>query len=582
MPKPLSLHSVKKMFVALMAAASAQFVSAQTICNLDVDGDGRYLATTDAVILTRLALGMRGASVVDGALGSNSTRRTYEEIRSYLEVQCQFATTQVASTSLSAYPVQLEASPGDGARIVLQYFFAPAIPDSARLRVIGADAYAPVVTRLPNGVWSVVLTTPSNLPIGSTALQVQVQLYTDSSLTAVIENSYAQTNVSLNISRRDWAGFSGTTTQTGYVPMSFSSVNFTRLWYWPSDLETLNEPLTLTTVSSLNGAVAVTATGRFQPQSVIVLEEQNGALRWRTSVQGNSAGNGQLHGVFAPTISGSTVFAASSGHSDTALHAFNLQTGQLRWRAPFYTQWPQLLAPTAFGGRVFVGGSDEGPIVAFDALVGTKLWSGGSTTGYDRHAVAVNGDTAYSFTGGDISVLSAVDVSTGATRFSINEPQSSWSGYSMDGAPIVGSGSQIFARTYSPGHIVAFDTSNRSVAWRSAPGFVGQPAYRQGVVYGQNSSTGQLVALDAASGSTLWTWAAPGSFQTCANVIVTDTHAFVSTSAGTHAVNLTTRQSEWSAPEFGSIALTGGRTLLVRTNCSSGASTLHGYRVLAP
>lgn len=568
-------------FAALTCATAT--TSAQPICNLDLDGDGKFLATTDAVILTRLALGMTGPTVVEGALGSGAVRRTYEDIRSYLDLQCQFATTQIGSTSLSAYPTNIPLSPGDGAQVGLRYFFAAAIPDTARLRVLGLDAYSPVVVRLPNGVWGITLTTPASLPIGTTSVSVQVQLYTDSSLSSVIPNSFATTTVNLDVARRDWAGFQGNAKQTGYVPMSFSSVAFTKLWFWPSEQESLNEPLALTTVSSLNGAVAVTATGRFQPQFVIVLEEHSGALRWRSQVTGNSANTGQLHGVFGPTISGSSVFVASSGHSDTALHSFDLATGTRRWRTAFYTQWPTLLAPTAFGGRVFVGGSDQGPIIAFDATDGTLLWSGGAQSGYDLHAIAADGNVAYSFTGGDTSVLSAMDVTSGTQLFSINELQSSWSGYSMNGAPIIGDGGRVFARTYSPGHITAFNTTARTIAWRSAStGFIGQPAYRQGVVYAQNSVSQQLVALDAQSGAILWAWAAPAAFEPCGNVLVTDTHVFTSTSAGTHAISLDTRVSEWSTPEKGSLALTGGRTLLIRTGCNSSPSTVHAFRVLPP
>ncbi len=568
-------------FGSIVCFASS-IATAQSICNLDVDGDGRFLATTDALILTRMALGMTGASVVDGALGSNATRRTYEDIRSYMDVQCQFATTQVGSTTLSAYPPNIPLSPGDGAQITLRYFFAPAVPDTARLRVIGLDEFSPVVTRLPNGVWGITLTTPTSLPIGQRMVSIGVRLYSDSSLSTVIDNSFASTNVSLSVARRDWAGFQGSAKQTGYVPMSFSSVAFTKLWFWPSEQESQNDPLWLTTVSSLNGGVAVTATGRFQPQSVIVLEEHNGTLRWRTPVTGNSANTGQLHGVFGPTISGDTVYVASSGHSDTALHAYDFANGVRRWRTPFYTQWPTLLAPTAFGGRVFVGGSDQGPIVAFDGADGSLLWSGGAQSGYDKHAIAIDQNTAYSFTGGDTSVLSAMDIVTGNQSFSINDLQSSWSGYSMNGAPIVGDNGYIYARTYSPGHITAFNTSARSIAWRSGIGYVGQPAYRQGIVYAQNGQTQQLSALDSLSGAVLWSWGAPGAFSFCSNVLVTDTHVFTSTAAGTHAINLSTRQSEWSTPENGSLALSGGRTLLIKSSCDAAPSTVHAFRVLPP
>lgn len=150
----------------------------------------------------------------------------------------------------------------------------------------------------------------------------------------------------------------------------------------------------------------------------------------------------------------------------------------------------------------------------------------------------------------------------------------------MNGAPFIGDNGWVFARTYSPGHVTAFNTAARSIAWRSAVGYVGQPAYRQNVIYAQSGQTQQLQALDGLSGAVLWSWPAPGAFSPCSNVLVADTHVFTSTSAGTHAINLSTRQSDWSTTENGTLALSGGRTLLIISGCDTSPSTIHGFRVL--
>jgi uncharacterized delta-60 repeat protein len=63
-------------------------------CSLDIDGDGRVLATTDMLIGSRVALGMSGSAVINGITfaanaardewGTNSSR----DIRKYLITQC--------------------------------------------------------------------------------------------------------------------------------------------------------------------------------------------------------------------------------------------------------------------------------------------------------------------------------------------------------------------------------------------------------------------------------------------------------------------------------------------------------------
>ena len=72
-----------QMCVARFEAAS----SAARNCTMDIDGDGRVLPTTDALILTRAALGMSGPSVLNGILTSG-TRNTWPLIRDYLVSQC--------------------------------------------------------------------------------------------------------------------------------------------------------------------------------------------------------------------------------------------------------------------------------------------------------------------------------------------------------------------------------------------------------------------------------------------------------------------------------------------------------------
>jgi uncharacterized delta-60 repeat protein len=58
-------------------------------CSLDIDGDGKVLATTDMLIGTRVALGMRGSAVIGGiSFAAHATRQTWSDIRSYLVNQC--------------------------------------------------------------------------------------------------------------------------------------------------------------------------------------------------------------------------------------------------------------------------------------------------------------------------------------------------------------------------------------------------------------------------------------------------------------------------------------------------------------
>jgi alpha-tubulin suppressor-like RCC1 family protein len=57
-------------------------------CSLDLDGDGQVLATTDAVLMARAALGYTGAALTSNALTPAAPRGTPADILSYLSASC--------------------------------------------------------------------------------------------------------------------------------------------------------------------------------------------------------------------------------------------------------------------------------------------------------------------------------------------------------------------------------------------------------------------------------------------------------------------------------------------------------------
>ncbi len=58
-------------------------------CSMDIDGDGVVLATTDALILARVSLGLSGNAVIGGiTFAAHASRPTWADIRTYLVAQC--------------------------------------------------------------------------------------------------------------------------------------------------------------------------------------------------------------------------------------------------------------------------------------------------------------------------------------------------------------------------------------------------------------------------------------------------------------------------------------------------------------
>ena len=78
----LSCASVAMLAVAAVPASHA------AVCGLDIDGNGKLEATTDGLLMTRYLLGLRGAALVTGALGTGATRSLPADIESYLATPC--------------------------------------------------------------------------------------------------------------------------------------------------------------------------------------------------------------------------------------------------------------------------------------------------------------------------------------------------------------------------------------------------------------------------------------------------------------------------------------------------------------
>jgi hypothetical protein len=54
---------------------------------LDVDGDGERLALTDGLLILRYGFGMRGASLVGGAVAAGCTRCSPAAIESFIAAE---------------------------------------------------------------------------------------------------------------------------------------------------------------------------------------------------------------------------------------------------------------------------------------------------------------------------------------------------------------------------------------------------------------------------------------------------------------------------------------------------------------
>jgi outer membrane protein assembly factor BamB len=167
----------------------------------------------------------------------------------------------------------------------------------------------------------------------------------------------------------------------------------------------------------------------------------------------------------SPLIDGTSVIAHVGGYEDGALTSFDAATGKPRW------QWtgdgPGYGSPiiATFGGVRQVVAQTQKLLVGLDAATGALLWQVPFTTEFDQNAF-----TPVVFQ--DLLIVGGIDWPLTAIRLK------------ADGGTWVG-----------------------ETVWTNpqTPMFMSSPVLIDGTIYGLTMrSSGQFVAIDAASGKTLW------------------------------------------------------------------------------
>ena len=281
---------------------------------------------------------------------------------------------------------------------------------------------------------------------------------------------------------------------------------------------------------------------------ILALDEFSGATIWNRSA---------ARGFSSPAIFDDSVIV---GTSDGTVVRLNASDGGLRWET-------RLLTSTLFSGitsspkvafdRVLIGTFNEsggpGEVVSLWASNGTVVWR--HPTGSVHYSSAAYQDgVAYVGIMGTYNTTSqvtfdpphgvlALDASTGAEKWFFE------TGGSVAASPAI-AGSRLIAPS-KDGNVYAIDRATGTLAWKvgvdagvSSPAVVGDSVIVGGGSFG---TTGRVVALDAATGNTRWSYIPNGPVQ--ASVTYADGKAFFATNTAhgsIYALNATTGAPVWS------------------------------------
>ena len=369
--------------------------------------------------------------------------------------------------------------------------------------------------------------------------------------------------------RAAWLQFQGDAGHTGYVPGAYQPTTFGQRW-----------SITAPPYSGASGDRAVAIDGgrvyatildgySFSgPYNVVALDLASGAEQWKRVLAGNSHS-----GVSAPSVMNGRVYVHKFGHSGSSgstypddypqLVGLDAANGAPLFATTHSGQWSSGSRPTPIGGQVFAAGGYYGGMDAYNATSGANTWYAAIPQQYDwtpaadASRVYVYMGYASASPGPSPGRLFALNRVTGAKEFEILHPQSTSTYYGELQNVVIGGHDDAMAMTpgsIAPGTgsiLVNFDLVDRDIRWQLGGNWSGNLAVHDGLLAVPEGA--KLSFLDQATGQRLWSWSSPaGSLR---QAILTDNLAFVSSSSATYAIDLSTRQSVWSVPIGGELAL---------------------------
>ncbi|WP_431050180.1 hypothetical protein [Roseateles sp. L2-2] len=364
--------------------------------------------------------------------------------------------------------------------------------------------------------------------------------------------------------RESWSGFGGGGTRSGYVPLSLDATKFSPRWtrWIATPANTYGEGLHLG-----QGLIAVPdmilGSGGATTSNATVMSLKDGTDLWKgllpdvpIQVTGRGdrlywqASNSRV--MVTSTTAGTLVGEHTAKGNTVVAPGWTFAGGRLLMPTDPEVNYLSALDVADIKTPVWT-------TTVSDRIVGVNYSAWGATADVDAGLTYVN-------TGGVYRVLRLSDgVITAEAQVPTREDLGLGQVWSYeapvlpeDGVSAVLLSHRDLARgTAMQNHLTVVDRATGAQRWDATGQFMDHPVTAHGVVYAANQSTKAVEARSLADGSLLWTWAMPttDSFWQ-RQMVLTDTHLFVSTDKQTVAIDLATRTAAWQVATGGWLGMT--------------------------
>ena len=337
-----------------------------------------------------------------------------------------------------------------------------------------------------------------------------------------------------------WGTAQGGADHTGYTPWDLNENDFGLRWS-----KVFADAPRLHGAAAGNGRVFVSSDRYYSSQRIYGLNSETGEILWEKAYD-------EISSLDPPAYANGKVYFQTGGHGDSFIRGVDAETGALAFASAYSNQWSRYLAPTPFGGQLYMAGGYYGGMYSHNGETGDENWFA-NTAQYDGFTPAVDDQYVYAF----ITDFAAYDRLTGELAYRIDFPSFDWRGYDVGLATVLtGLGNSVAIQS---GTLVVFDLEQKSILWERSANYSGQPSSHLGQIFAIDS--GILKVIDESTGAVLWNFEASESLNS--NIVVTRTHVFVGGSTTTFAIDLDSRESVWSYGASGELSLSDEGVLYI-------------------
>lgn len=346
-----------------------------------------------------------------------------------------------------------------------------------------------------------------------------------------------------------WPMYQANANHDGHIPIKLNPSRFQLRWkkVLSGYISRPNWP------AADNDSLYITTSSNIENYSIYALNSLDGSLKWVTEVNDCML-------LYDPALCGNKLYlygVYNNNEEQGILRAYDTTAGKLLFTSalPLPRSLPdQSLAPTPtiFKDSIYGISCTNGSSYAysFDKNTGVQNWFTLLSPSYSIRTPAVNNDyvVSYSCASGYMQVLNRKN---GTISAELQDPHPGFCD-SCDPAVVLDDAKKQLI-IINAGYLTVYElTPKLKIKWSNGGGYQGQPALANHVIYAVMNNN--LVAVDQASGKSLWRWtpSSPRGETLQGLFIVTDSHILIPDSNNIHAISLSTHQEEWSYKVSGS------------------------------